>query len=107
VPLSRLIDHWVDARIITRDQGGQLIESAATAQPVTPARTSEQRAPLMIEAVGYLGGAILVSGCILVVSRTWEDLDTAWRASVLGLAALLVLAAMMIALAAPGSGPEG
>lgn len=45
------------------------------------------------EALGFLGGAVLLAGAVLVAARYWSDLGTAWRLAVLGAATLTLLLA--------------
>jgi hypothetical protein len=41
---------------------------------------------VLVEALGYVGGAIALAGSLLVGTQVWSDLGTAWRLAVLGLA---------------------
>jgi len=43
------------------------------------------------EALGFLGGAVLSAGAVLVAARYWSDLGTAWRLAVLGAATLTLV----------------
>jgi hypothetical protein len=88
--LPQLIDMWLQSGIITAEQA-DLMRTSVPAQQAPGALLPEQRSSLVIEAVGYLGGAILLAGCMLVASQIWDDLATATRVSVVGLASLLLV----------------
>lgn len=48
---------------------------------------------IVLEALGYLGGALVCAGSALLAARYWGDLATGWRLVVLGGAAGILLAA--------------
>lgn len=91
-PAPDPVSDWVAEGIITQEQadlirareGGHV---SVTAVPPRPPMT-----PLVIEALGYLGGAIVVVATMLIAGQYWEDLDDATRLSLLGAAALVLLA---------------
>jgi hypothetical protein len=82
---------WVAEGIITQDQAdriharehGPVLTGAATARP--------SMMPLVVEALGYLGGAIVVVATGLIAGQYWEDMSDTTRMSLLGAAALLLL----------------
>ena len=51
-----------------------------------------QRAPVMIEALAYLGGAIVLVGAMLIGAQYWPDLGTGARLLIVGSAAVALLA---------------
>ena len=67
---------------------GTAVATPAPPTPPGPARTS-----LVTEALGYLGGVIILVASILVAARFWDDLATAGRLAVVGAAATLLVAA--------------
>jgi hypothetical protein len=88
--LPQLIDGWVKSGFISPEQGS-LLKGSVASQPSGVFSLPEHRGSLVIEAVGYLGGAILLAGCILVASQLWDDLSTSTRVTVVGLASLLLV----------------
>ena len=93
VPLSLLLDRWVAQRIITPEQAARMTGSPGLPVYVDadehPGRV--QRSPLVVEALGYLGGAIVVAASMLIAARYWGDLTSTWRLTLLGCAALILL----------------
>jgi hypothetical protein len=93
LPLSVLLDRWVADQIITPEQAARM---AGTDEFRVYADVNEhlgrvQRSSLVVEALGYLGGAIVVAASMLIAARYWSDLASAWRLAVLGSAALTLL----------------
>ena len=86
--LPALVDRWVQAGIITPEQGERIRADAATL-PQTKPRT----ASLVAEGLGYLGGAIVLVGLILVMGLFWERLSSAGRVGIIGGVALALLTA--------------
>lgn len=90
-PLGHLVDEWVSAGIITPEQGGQILaRSGATSVPgAEPLRMGA----VAVEALGYLGGVVVVVGCALLASLYWSDLSDAVQVVLLTAVALILLAA--------------
>lgn len=93
VPLSVLLDRWVAEEIITPEQAEQVsrttgpgVQAVVTAQPDRGHRSS-----LVVESLGYLGGAIVVAASMLIAAHYWGDLASGWRLTVLGVATLALL----------------
>jgi hypothetical protein len=118
--LRRSIDHWLTDGVITPEQAAIMREDvlrenvAATAEqpigslspatapepapsaPVAPLvapHHPEHRTSLLIEALGYLGGVIILTAFILVLSQFWEDFTAPVRLASIGAAFVLLLAA--------------
>ena len=106
--MGRLVARWLDEGLITGEQAARMqAERAPSAglpaaeyvpwAPPTMSRPTAE-APgggtsLVVEALGYLGGVIILVASILVVARFWSDLATAGRLVIVGAAAALLLAA--------------
>lgn len=86
------VSDWVAEGIISEEQAQRIRarEDLARGAVAPPGRPSMM--PLVIEALGYLGGAIVVVATILIGSRYWADLTSTVRLGLLGAAALLLLA---------------
>lgn len=107
VPLSTLLQRWQDDRIVTPEQAALMAASAGPVvsvgqlqHPVHP-----QRGSLVVEGLGYLGGAIVVVATMLIASWYWDDLATGWRLTMVGGVTLALLAAgAFLPLSADGAG---
>jgi hypothetical protein len=97
--LQHKLSSWAEAGLITPEQARAITEheslapgrpSLTVVPPAGPAGPS-----LVVEALGYLGGVIMLVGAGLLVGIYWEDLSTALR--------LLLLAGVAVLLVAAGS----
>ncbi|MDH5371716.1 MAG: hypothetical protein OEX97_02090, partial [Acidimicrobiia bacterium] len=62
--LSEQLSRWTNAGFITEEQAGQ-IRSFETAR----AASEERRVPLIVEALGYLGGALAVIAVLILAQE--------------------------------------
>lgn len=93
---------WVAEGLITDEQGARLLARGPVSPPPThrPGTTS-----VVAEALGYLGGVVVLVGALLLGARVWDQLSVAGRLAVLGVAAVALVAA---GLAVPARlGPAG
>lgn len=90
--LSALIDGWVDHGIITPEQASRMRDSEG--REVTHARpmAGPSRVSLAVEALGYLGGLIVLVSTMLIAARYWDDIETGWRLITVGVAAVALAA---------------
>jgi predicted membrane protein DUF2157 len=91
-----LLDSWVAAGVISKDQAARIREVAdARLVDVAPAGSlpGPRRSPLVLEAVAYVGGAIVAAGSMLFAAHFWSDLGTAWRLALLAVVAVAFLVA--------------
>lgn len=98
--LEELLERWVADGLLTAEQAAQ-IEAAehvrATAPP--PAVTTIPGAPpagrrsLMSEALGYVGGVLMIAAVVLLITWYWEDMGVGVRVGLVAGAAVLALAA--------------
>lgn len=93
VPLSELVDGWVAAGLISAEQGTALRKGAAPTASVPRAPAGAARS-VVVEALGYLGGAIVVAATLLLGSLYWDELGSGAR--------LLLLAGTTVGLAVAG-----
>lgn len=63
----------------------------------TPAESPTTARGVVVEAAGYLGGALVLSGMAMVVTYNWEALPYAGRLAVAGLTTLLLGAVAVLA----------
>jgi hypothetical protein len=96
--MARLLDHWVEADIITGDQADRIrADAAEQPNPAFGHRTDadgrSRAGSLVTEAMGYLGGVIVAVGMGLALGRFWPDLSTTARVGLTAVVASLLLAA--------------
>jgi hypothetical protein len=92
--VDALVDRWVDEGLVTPDQAGRMHADVAT----LGTRAPEGRAsPVLGEALGYVGGVIILVGSVLIGAWYWDDLGTGPRLGVLlGATALLLGAGALV-----------
>ncbi|MGH3465749.1 MAG: DUF2157 domain-containing protein [Kribbellaceae bacterium] len=83
--LPALLDHWVAAGVITPEQAARM-----RADLPLPRRPSE-RTSLVIEALGYLGGVIILIALALLAQQYWPELSTTARLVIVAGAAVFLL----------------
>lgn len=90
VPADRLAD-WVSAGIITQEQADRIAahELAQAARRPAPAGATS----LLVEALGYVGGVVILVGAVLLATEFWEELGVAGRLAVVGGAAVVMVVA--------------
>lgn len=88
--LPSLVEHWVAAGIITADQAERIRTDEATAGAQSRAARPTS---LVIEAMAYLGGVIILVGLGLVIGWFWEDLSTDAHLLLTGAVAVLLIVA--------------
>jgi hypothetical protein len=92
--MAELLDRWVAADIISGDQADRIRADAST--PAEPARVS-RTGSLVAEAMGYLGGVIVLVGLGLVVGRFWSQLSIPARIGLAaGVASALLIAGAVV-----------
>jgi hypothetical protein len=89
VQLSELVEGWVADGLISPEQGAALRASGerVVVHPVGRARS------VLVEAFAYLGGAVVVTGALLLASLFWSDLGDGARFLILAVAATTLGAA--------------
>lgn len=91
--LDALVRRWVAAGIITPEQA-QRIAMDQGVQP-SPRRRTRDAMPLVIEALAYLGGVVILVAAGLLTGLYWSELGTGGRLALSGAAALALLVAGM------------
>jgi uncharacterized membrane protein len=88
--LDQMLRRWEASGIITAAQAENIRRHETSAPP-------KQRIPLVAEALGYLGTALVLSAAIALAAQLWSDLTVAVRiALLLAVTALLLLAGWSI-----------
>jgi hypothetical protein len=81
VDLESKLEHWVTGGLITADQAAAIREAEAA--------TEVRRAPLVAQALGYLGGSLALVAAVVAVAGFWDELDDLAKVGI-GAAATLV-----------------
>ncbi len=86
--LSEQLSRWVEAGLITEDQAGRIrLHEQERTKP------DERRTPLIVEALGYIGGALAVIAVIILAQEFWADLELWGKLALLGMVSLGLLIA--------------
>ncbi len=97
--LAQRVAEWVSAGIITAEQAEAIKAfEQASGRPAgisleTPHETQDSRAALVVEVLGYLGGALALAAVAFVVSQMWDALGDIGQVLVVGGATAGLLAA--------------
>jgi hypothetical protein len=96
--LSVLLDHWVAGGFITREQAERIRSEPTAAFPrpasaAAPALAPAERTSLVTEALGYLGGVLILVAAGLITARFWDDMALGVRLGLVAAAAVLLLGA--------------
>ncbi len=91
--LPALLDDWVTAGIITPEQAALIRERNQALVPSGPAPGPVPTLPRATEALGYLGGVVVVVGAVFIGDRYWADWSLVARLAVLGGVAAALLGA--------------
>lgn len=109
--IAAMIDRWSANGTITAAQAERMRADLASAGLTTTAQSQAVTAPtgrgssLVTEALGYLGGIIILVASGLVTGWFWSDMSTAGRLGLVGgVAVLLLIAGAVVSrrLGAPG-----
>lgn len=100
-PLEVQIGEWVSEGIISEAQAARIRERARVPvaeapQPAvqqTTGRSSAELRSYAVEALGYLGGLLVVIAASLLANLYWSDLGVGARVGILGVAAVGLVAA--------------
>lgn len=100
VPLPDLDEHlarWVEDGVVTPDQAEGIRAEERALTPAGPL----PRASLLTEALGYVGGLLVVIAALLLAARVWPDLAVGARLALVLAGAVLLLGAGALLPAAP------
>lgn len=95
VPLAPLLETWVADQLITREQADRILARRNVLVQAQPAAQEPRREPtsLVVEALGYLGGVIILVASMLIASLYWDQVGTTFRLVIVGGVAGVLLAA--------------
>jgi hypothetical protein len=73
--LAQSLRAWVDAGLITPDQADAIsryeTSGGAGAEAAKPFAAQDSRAALVVEVLGYLGGALALAAVAFIVAQMW------------------------------------
>lgn len=90
--LAAQLADWVSAGIITREQADRIAAHERSRGVRQPAPLAVHGS-LLAEALGYVGGVIILVAAVLLATEFWDDLGTAGRLAVVGAAAATMFVA--------------
>lgn len=94
-PLSDLLVDWTDAGLLTDTQAAAIrareVGHAERAIMPTTTHAASPAPSLVVEALGYLGGVVMLVGAVLLVSTFWADIPTAIRLLLIGGTAVVLI----------------
>lgn len=95
VPLAPLLATWVADQLITREQADRILAQRNVLVQAQPAAQElpRERTSLIVEALGYLGGVIILVASILIASLYWDQVGTSARLVIVGAVAGVLLTA--------------
>jgi hypothetical protein len=96
--VPELVGRWVAAGIITEEQAQLIRADLATLPPQQSRGTS-----LVAEALGYLGGVIVLVGLSFIIGWFWEDLSSQARVGVASAIAVALVTAGAFVPGRPGA----
>lgn len=92
-PLDELVGAWVADGIISEDQARRIRQrDERILAPVRPLKPSN-RSGLVVEALGYLGGVLVLVAGAMLADRYWTELSTGARLGTVGAGVLMLLLA--------------
>ncbi|MFD4324775.1 DUF2157 domain-containing protein [Nocardioides sp. NPDC058538] len=95
MPLAPLLATWVADQLITREQADRILARRNVLVQAQPAAQEppRERTSLIVEALGYLGGVIILVASILIASLYWDQVGTSARLAIVGGVAAVLLGA--------------
>ena len=95
--LFDVLEDWVDAGLITNEQSRAIRQHEAEPHErraaLALAPSPETGPSLVIEALGYLGGVVMLVGAGILVGMYWADLSVVLRLTLIGATALALVGA--------------
>lgn len=99
--LEEQLAHWVALGLIDNDQAARI--RAVEAGEESPASQPDRSRSLVSEALGYVGGALVVVASLLLGGQVWEDLSDGARLALVGGASALLVGVGFGVPALPGT----
>jgi hypothetical protein len=94
--LSALLERWVAHDLITPQQAQRILADELTSGPVTPpppTRSRAERTSLVTEALGYVGGLLILIAGAIIAGRYFANLGVGGRLVVTAVAGALLFGA--------------
>jgi hypothetical protein len=96
VPLSSLVEQWVAAGVVSAEQARRMTsydDVLVTLDGPPPDAHRRRPSTVAMEALGYIGGVVVLVSSILIMNLYWSDLSDGVRATVVALASAALLGA--------------
>ena len=90
--LATLLESCVADGILSQDQAGQILARAERGDYAPTGRTARAGTGLALEALGYVGGVVVLVSAILIANLYWSDLSIESRIAIVGATAAVLLA---------------
>ncbi|MBC7306131.1 MAG: DUF2157 domain-containing protein, partial [Dietzia sp.] len=86
MPLASLVEGWLAEQLITREQADKMLSrrDILVQAPPSAQEPRRERSSLVVEALGYLGGVIILVASILIASLYWDQVGTTLRLVIVG-----------------------
>jgi hypothetical protein len=91
VDVDVLLCHWVHEGLITAEQAALMRADVPLATPTAAVWPAPRATSLVIEALGYLGGVLIMVALGLVVGQYWADLSIGGQLALTGAVTVLLL----------------
>jgi hypothetical protein len=105
VPLTSLVEEWVAAGVVSPEQARRMTSYGDVMVTLDGSRPDPHRrraSTVAMEALGYIGGVVVLVSSILIMNLYWSDLSDGVRATVVALASAALLGAGFATSARPG-----
>lgn len=103
--LAAQLDRWVARGLITPEQAQRILAEETADGAAAPRTAAPRTASLVTEALGYVGGVLVLVAAGTIAGRFWAELAIGGRLSVAFGAAVLLLAAGAVLMSR--TGPAG
>ena len=95
VPLTSLVEKWVADGVVSPEQARRMASygDLAVTLGVPPDQRRSRASTVAMEALGYVGGVVVLVSSILIVNLYWSDLSDGVRAAVVGVVSAILVGA--------------
>jgi hypothetical protein len=90
--LPVLVRRWAAAGLISDDQAERILAVESAVPAAQSVRPAPSRLPLVAEALGYLGGALVLAAVLTLAARYWSGFGLAGRLAFAGSAMVVLFA---------------
>lgn len=102
--LQARLDRWMGAGIVTADQAAAIAAFESANPHPAGARALDGRRGRAVEALGYVGGAVVAAALVILTVGYWDRIDRAWQLLIPAVAAVALFAAGLASGGSAGGG---